>query len=51
VLIRGSVSIRTEENHLLRVKLLHQHLQVGKELVGNPVDWIARVPQDVFADC
>jgi hypothetical protein len=46
VLIRGSVGIGSEENHLHGVKLFHENFQIRQESVGYPVDWITRVSQD-----
>jgi len=50
VLVRVPVGIRSEENHLLGVELLHKNLQIRQEAVGDPVDRVSRVPENVFPD-
>jgi len=50
VLIGVPIGIGAEENHLLGVELFDENPQIRQEPVGNPVDRIARIPEDVFPD-
>ena len=50
MLVTDRADIRPEENHLLGMELIHKHLQIGQEPVGDPVDRITRVAENIFPD-
>lgn len=47
---RLAIGVRTEEDDLLRMKLLDQNVQIGKELIGDLMHGMMRVSNHVLAN-
>jgi hypothetical protein len=50
VFVGVPIGIRAKKNHLLRIELVQQNLQIGEESISDPVNRISLVAEHVFAD-